>query len=277
MIKNRICTIVVNSYDGGEDLWEGFFKCFDANWPDNPFKIVLNTESKTYRYKSLDIQTINCKKRFFNTWALRFKNVLRRINTEYVLVFLDDFWLDKKVNTDYIYKMLNIMSNDQEISCISFRNAPFDNIDDGKYDVLEKRKKDDPYIFNCQVAIWRRERLIKFLRNHESAWDWELYGSNRGKRFKDKFYCIKKNVDEPFIYSEAGVIHRGKWLKEDIGYFSNKYNIKIDVNIRGCETYEHMHMKIKKSSIYEKIFKPRFWSRLFVVIRSHIHKFLSSI
>lgn len=276
MINKKDCVILVNGYDKGEDLWEGFFKCLSINWPDNPFDIVLNTESKNYSYKNLNIKTLNLFSKYARpTWAYRLKKTLKCIDSKYILFLLDDFWIDNKIDTNFIYSTINIMETNERISNISFRNVPYENIDDGKYEMFEKRG-DHRYLFNCQAAIWKREKLIKYLRNHESAWDWEMYGSIRGQKFDDDFYCLKKGKDEPFIYHE-GVIHRGIWVKEIVEHYSKKYDIKIDLLKRGYETLEQMHSVPQKSTLYEKIFKPHFFKRLYVVIKSCIHKFLSTI
>lgn len=273
--KNSDCTIVINSYDGGEDLWDGFFTCLEENWPDNPFKIILNTESKKYNSNSLCVTTYNNEKLILNTWAYRFKRVLKKIDTEYVLVFLDDFWLDKKVDTKLIIRMIDIMKKDNNISNICFRNRINECIDNGRYELLVERKNDSPYVFNCQVGIWKRKRLIRFLRNHESAWDWELYGNHRAKKVKDKFYCIKKNYPEPFVYSDAGIIHRGKWIKEDALYYANKYNIKIDFSKRGFEI-SNIFQKDEEKPISKKN-NTSVIKTFYIKLSDNIHKLLSLI
>jgi len=51
------CTMLVSSYDGGEDLWDGFFTSVKHQWKNFDMPIVLNTESKTYSYEGFDIKT----------------------------------------------------------------------------------------------------------------------------------------------------------------------------------------------------------------------------
>ena len=50
------CTIVVSSCDKYEDLWEPFFSILKANWPELDYQIVLNTETKKYKYPGLEIK-----------------------------------------------------------------------------------------------------------------------------------------------------------------------------------------------------------------------------
>ena len=94
------CTLLLNSYDGGEDLWEGFFTALYVQWKEFDLPVVLNTETKKFDFKSLNIRTINCPKKNVS-WGKRLIDCLKKIDTEYVLFFLDDFWLDAPVDNEY--------------------------------------------------------------------------------------------------------------------------------------------------------------------------------
>ena len=48
-------TILVNSCDKYEDAWEPFFKLFSIQWPECPYKIILNTESKNFSCDYLSV------------------------------------------------------------------------------------------------------------------------------------------------------------------------------------------------------------------------------
>ena len=83
--KNDV-TILVNSCDKYEDAWEPFFRLFHMQWPDCPYKIILNTESKTFLCDYISVETIHtCE---CNTWTERVKKALSKIDTEFVLFFL---------------------------------------------------------------------------------------------------------------------------------------------------------------------------------------------
>ena len=47
---NKDCTFLLSSYDGGDDLWEGFFKALSVQWPEMDMRIVLNTETKSFSF-----------------------------------------------------------------------------------------------------------------------------------------------------------------------------------------------------------------------------------
>ena len=48
-------TVFVNTSDNFEDCWDPFFKLFCLYWPNCPYKIVLNTEKKDYKFEGLNI------------------------------------------------------------------------------------------------------------------------------------------------------------------------------------------------------------------------------
>ena len=53
------CTLLVNSCDAYSDLWEPFFKMLGVHWPDCPYPIVLNTESKAFKHVAFDVKTFS--------------------------------------------------------------------------------------------------------------------------------------------------------------------------------------------------------------------------
>ena len=55
---NREFSILINTTDSFSDCWEPFFKLFCKYWPDYDGKIYLNTETKTFNYKNLNIISV---------------------------------------------------------------------------------------------------------------------------------------------------------------------------------------------------------------------------
>lgn len=40
---------------------------------------------------------------------------------------------------------------------------------------------------SCQASLWRRDVLLKYIRDYESAWQFEWWGSKRAKILNDNF------------------------------------------------------------------------------------------
>jgi hypothetical protein len=55
-------SILVNSCDSYDDLWEPYFSLFHVQWADCPYPVYLNTETKRYNRSDMKIETINFNK-----------------------------------------------------------------------------------------------------------------------------------------------------------------------------------------------------------------------
>lgn len=231
------CTMLVSTCDSYEDTWEAFFKSLKRYWPSFNMTIVLNTESKNYKMENLDIKTFNLFKNKKVPWGARLIEHLKKIDTEYVLFMLDDFFLVKPVNEKMINQCIKYMDENKNIAVFCFHRVDDkNNIPSKKYKNFELRPKNGKYRLNCQTAIWRRERLIKFINKKESPWDFEIYGSIRSRKFKDEFYSIIPEVEEPFnynMYEQGTGICRGKWVKEVVIPLFKELEIKMDFSKRG--------------------------------------------
>lgn len=271
---NKDCTLFLSSYDGGEDCWEGFFKAISVQWPEMDMKVVLNTEMKSYAYPGFEIVSYKPSAGKELTWAERIVESLRHVDTEYVLLFLEDFWLDKKVDDVFFRKTLEWMKENADVANFSYYPClPGTNIQDERFERFELRPQKCEYKFNCQVGLWRTKELISFFRPHEDPWEWEVFGSIRAGRCKKKFYCLKENAEKVFSYGDnltGCIIHRGKWVREAVLPLAEQYGLDIDYSKRGFEDFEEFWAyrklgfwgKLKKGHILKKI-----WNRVYRLYR----------
>lgn len=278
---NTNCTLLVSSYDEGEDLWEGFFTCLVNCWPELKLPVVLNTETKDFSFPGLNIKVINTPNKTKNMpWAKRLKHVLGEIETDYVLFFLEDFWLESRVDNDFFEKTIEYIQSNPDVACFNYQttNRP-ENVDDGRFDRFVKRDIHGEYRLNCQCALWDRKKLIRYLRDHETPWEWERYGSIRSARFKqDTVYCLKKGAPAVFPYNlhYGGVIHRGKWNKEIVVDLAEKYHLDIDYSKRGFENWEEIeNNRGGESSLTQRIKSPYLLKRVKARLINEIRKAMS--
>ena len=282
MKENTDCTFLLSSYDGGEDLWEGFFTALKIQWPEMDMPIVLNTETKSYTFPGFDIKTYGLCTKCKMPWAKRLKETLKRIDTNYVLLFLEDYWLDDRVDDAYFRSSLEWLKANKDISTISYYPCmPGMNIQDGAFDRMELRPQKCEYKLNCQVALWRREKLIAYLRNHENPWEWEVWGSIRAGRYKGRFYTLQEGAKPVFSYGDPNVgclVHRGKWVKDVAVPLCAKYNLKVDFSIRGFENFEKKSTgdNVEKTLI-EKLQQPDAVEKIKQMLVDYFRKFKSMI
>ena len=279
MIDHK-CTIVVSSCDSYEDTWYPFFKILDAEWPDCKFPIVLNTETKEYKYGNLPItcfQMYQDKKPV--SWSKRLIDTLNRIDSEYILFLLDDFFFTGRIDSEEIDFVISQMDTDKSIGvCYLVPMNPIHTTDDKEIDfgghsgyserakIANKRTfiRDfiKPYIkkdlrglclINAQAGIWRKEFLLKSLHPSESAWDWEGYGTLRAYKFEERIISAlpDKKPIVPYDYFNGNGIMQGVWVAENVEPLFKKHNIDIDLSIRGTKTqdwnYRYNKSILKKS------------------------------
>ena len=230
-------TIIVNSCDDYEDLWFPFFKLFKKYWDPENVKILLNTESKNYSFEGLDITCVHAKRKN-ETYAQRFLNVLKYVETPYVLIMLDDFFIREKVDQDQICNIIEWMENDKTIAYFNCDSTPlYKKCEESQYKGFIMIPKGNEYTLNLQVAIWRKDLLKSFWKNKASPWEWELYVNLiAASSEKYHFYCSSKegNGFIDYGYNPQGMgVFRGKWVKNDVVPLFEKEKINVDFSKRG--------------------------------------------
>lgn len=248
-------SILINTCDKFEDCWNPFFKLWRQYWSDCRGVLYLNTEYKDYSYPDLDIIPVKaCEGKTFKgkfaTWSQCLKWALDKIDTELILYLQEDYFLNGKVDNAQVEHYIEYMEKHPEIPCIQLSTVGIPVCDVA--DEIEHLHYSDPSYFSyvsCQASIWRKNILCKIARPHETAWNFEWWGSKRAKYMKMKFLTINhewlQNGNEFFPYLKTGVIG-GKWYKPVVKLFSD-HNISMDFSRRG---FYDPH---RKKSIRERI------------------------
>lgn len=256
-------TVVVSSCDEYSDLWDPFFKIIMSEWPElkkYQIPIVLNTERKTYQYKGLNIRTLQLYGENDNpAWSTRLKETLERIKTEYIIFLLDDFYMHGDVRTDKIEQCIGWMDSNQNISSFCFKETyASKNIRDNKYEGFERRPLFGKYKFNCQAALWRKDRLMSYLQKDENPWEWETMGNWRSyKHPTHRFYSHIPGEPRvfPYIYEEEGAtfwesgVYRGKWVLPSVKSVFEKNNVEVDFSVRGIVLEEDFKTPKRKEDM----------------------------
>lgn len=266
------CTLLVSTCDSYSDLWEPFFTVLRNEWPNLDYPIVLNTESKSFDFEGYDIKTFNIYKGGESVpWGKRLRETLKLITTDYIILMMDDVFLYDKVDSDRIKKCIGWMDKNKRISCFCFMQTFTPNKRSERYEGFEKRPLVAEYKFNGQVALWRRERLIRYLRDNESGWEWETYGNWRSYRYlTHEFYSQVASGTHvfPYLYEVGGItwgglaIYRGKWYVPAVDHIFKKNGISVDYSVRGTiDESEFLPPKLKTKEDYKGIKRRLYWIR----------------
>lgn len=248
--------VMLLTCDKNNDLWEMFFHFFSKNWPQYRGGVFVNTESKNINIRNFPQDKIISSQIKFtkkDPWSYRLRKSLEQIDHEYVVLLMDDFFLTDSVDHDEIEKCIEYMENDATIACFNFESSNGPSISDA-YDRYELKDKKERFRLNLQAAIWRKETLVKFIRDHENPWQFELWGSLRIRRYKDKIYHIKKDKKKVFTYFFGGVIADGKWRTEESCSYIKANGFDIDFEKRGVYNNNDLRKtEISKRSFIRKV------------------------
>ena len=235
LLNSDKLTILVCTTDSYDDLWEPFFKLLSTYWESCECEILLNSDSKDYSYKDLNIKSL--KGNFDNsTYGSRMLAHANCIDTEYTLLLLDDFFIREKVNLNQIDQLIDYMESNTNIASINFDDS---NRGGKELDQLQgyiELPKIADYKLNMQAAIWKTTSLREYWDINDNPWKWEIFGNYQTFNGKDCFVDIADSDYSPFDYgynSNGMGVYRGRWVKEDVVPLFDKHNIIVDFEKRG--------------------------------------------
>jgi hypothetical protein len=207
-------SILICSSDKYKSLWPLHFDFIEKYWSNCPHPIYLGTDSLIFeRSKTL----VNRKGQYLS-WSSCLLEWINQIDTEYVLLTLDDFIIRKEISQIQIDSCLEfvIKKNIDSLRLVA-RPKPFypENEDNlfGRYDTMM------PYVVSLQASIWKKSSLLSLIKEDESIWEFENSGSSRAReQGVFSFYGVYETV---FDYGEH-IIDGGKLLR------TSTYNLPTD-------------------------------------------------
>lgn len=264
-------TIIVSSCDRFKDAWEPFFCLLDKYWKNHPCKVLLNSEKITYSgcypYVKTVLNTHN------ESWTERIRNTVREADTEYVLFFLEDYFIWDYVNEDIFDSALKIMQTDDKTGAVIFHGVSRDSKYNTRFDtdeVFVEQKNSIISRAHVCVTLFRKDYFLKLLCANENPWRYERESYARSVALKKRIYAQNYGCSAPcFLYylkprDNIG-INQGKWLKDTIPMFEKNGITSIDYSNLGVyDEYLHPNMdkdinKLKskgiKEVLHEKVFK----------------------
>lgn len=238
-------SVFVNSCDDFEDCWLPFFTLFAKNWNNCKFPIFLNTETKKFSYKHLEIIStkVSIGNKIKLSWSECLEFALNKVKTKYILYLQEDYFLEYPVKVRLIYKLIKVMQ-DENIDLILL--AKNDSIEDNKF--LYEVRRNARFRISLQPGIWKVSYLKSILRAHEDAWQFESYASRRSHKSQDKIYTVNqkffdlKNMIYP--YKKTGIT-AGKWMEHIVVPLFKKNSIYVDYSVRGFHTANDRNKKRK--------------------------------
>lgn len=155
-------------------------------------------------------------------WSKRLRFCLEKLDTDYVLLLLEDFFLDRPVSTERIKAEVERLRVAGGVELRLYPNPGADYFRAG----LGVIHTGAHYRISLQPAIWNRAELLKLLVDDESPWDFERLGTLRSRTRKDGFYCSAA----PLIHYRH-VVERGEWFRTAARHYAAA-NVGCDFGAR---------------------------------------------
>jgi hypothetical protein len=153
------CAILVPSCDAYADLWPPFFELFWRFWPDCPFPVFLGANQKTFVHPRVTMIHAG----HGNNWTNRVREQITSLDYRYVMMILEDFFWRAPTPTGQIVDCLVALDTLRGHMMRLTNRPPPDRRVDG-YSLFGSIDAGAPYRLSTQVAIWRRETLLRLMQ-----------------------------------------------------------------------------------------------------------------
>lgn len=231
-MKQKLSLLVL-SCDKYNDLWDNFFKLRDLFWPDSDFDWYLVTESMDYSYKNVNV--IHTGKKL--NWTGRLKYALDTLDSQFVGLYLDDFYISEKVNNSLIHELVEKMEKE------SIDHINVSDVFDSLIEMPESHEYYDNHLFkiprhkkygiSTASAIWKRDFLLSILGNEDkNAWQFEIDLCKLAMSENGLPGTILCDERKPFKVTHIPVVIQGRYYPKAIKEFSKK-GLNIDYTARG--------------------------------------------
>lgn len=213
MLKNKL-TLVIHTCDKFSDLWDGHISLLNKNWSDREIKTLLVTDKQTDRvFDGVDIIAAGDDFEL----SKRISAMLPYIETEYVLVTLDDYFPVNPIESEKIEALVNAMDK-EKLNYIRLFKRPNSKLKIEGYDNLYRidlnSKKDYHYQVNMYAGIWRKRFIEQTVREEKNAWDYELSLTKIAR--EENLKCAMSKGHE---FDTLDVVRKGQLLHKSAAYF----------------------------------------------------------
>ncbi len=177
---------------------------------------------KTFNKNFLYSETLN--------WGLSLEKWINQIDSQYILIFLDDHII-KNFSIKSLESIIkDISSNKVLYAPLTYGTNILRNIVNVKK-FIKGKVLDGKYSINLQPAIWEKKHLLKLLKGISNPWDFEICSSleYKKKKFNSYFY-ITKNILFYEQYIERGKVYPKRFhniFKSDYRVLTNRSPLEL--------------------------------------------------
>ena len=198
------------SCDAYADIWPYFFHYFWKAWSDCPYPIYLGSTTRQID----DNRVHSVLSGEDGSWSDSVIRCVSQIQTKYILVILEDFFLERRVHSEVIEECRRIMEGVGAIYCrMRPDGARLTGVNWQVPSYIKAIRHTNPYRISTQVSLWNRKAFLEHLVPGESPWQFEIRGSSRTKGRETGYLCTTYPV---FKYDSHGALVRGRWTEKGL-------------------------------------------------------------
>lgn len=222
-------SILVMSCDRYIGLLDIFFKYFVRFYNTSNTRVYLSLEKENYTNDQANITVFHDRDTV--GWSHRLKKCLERLDTKAVLILLDDFIIESKVNTDEIERLSKSIIADDSIAHFALTTVPMKNDSDSVFfNGYYKRYKFGRYKTTLQAGLWNKNELISLLSDKENPWEVEIFANIRSFISHRDYYAITEKKLKPLDYNDGFFCLQGKINELEVKRLSEKFGEEITVS-----------------------------------------------
>ncbi|KKF50430.1 hypothetical protein [Streptococcus uberis] len=218
-------SLLIIGYDPYKDVWDHYFELLNKYWPNRP-KTYLATNTLIPDYKDVTVLPTSENAE----WSKKVYDSLTYIDTDYVILLLEDFFTTRTVENRKIYDLLEIIKENQIQYCKLLNQAKFRGKTFKNYEYLRISEKSDTYAISLQPAIWEKSFLKECVGpDNYNAWIFELHKAKKFNINNDRINVIS---DDRNILEITHAIVQSKYLRKAVRVFKRQ-NYKLNLSKRG--------------------------------------------
>ncbi|MCR5639678.1 MAG: hypothetical protein K6F97_12700 [Lachnospiraceae bacterium] len=255
MSEERLAIVGI-FYDGYEDVWRDFVRCFRRFWKDCPYHVYIIDITATPKYFSDNNMTvINAGEGA--EYSKKVQMALQQIDAKYYLLLLEDFFLGHELERSVLEPVLDYIEDKNikyySLSALSSFTAYHSTLFDKSKEYLYNINPNLRYTLGCQAVIWRKDFLQNCIgtRNY-NAWVFEGALTNSKKVHTKRFLqgCVKDTRN--ILGLKHGVL-QSKLLPRTVDYYKGiKFPLTTTRTVMSESDFKKYVMRSRISAVIPK-------------------------
>lgn len=196
-------TLLVSSCDAYWPCWDPFCHGLNKYWVNHfPVRFVTN-----FKPAPLGETILVGADR---GWSDNLVFALEQVTTPYIIYAQEDYWINRPVDSSELQKYASFLAREEADYIRLYPSPPPDRpfAHDPRLGIINA---DAQYRASLQMSFWRKSVLRALLVTGETAWQFEVQGSQRSRRYGDRFLSVNaKRNGVSYVFT---AVERGEWTR----------------------------------------------------------------